>query len=73
MAGENATIFRIPTANDPVLAQVVHRLVKAYRPQRVYLFGSVAKEDASPHSDYDVLVDVLDEAQPARRRSHVAL
>jgi hypothetical protein len=28
---------------DPVLAEVVRRLVEAYAPERVYLFGSKAR------------------------------
>ena len=72
MVSENATIFRTPTASDPDLAEVVRRLVEAYRPERIYLFGSVARGDAGPHSDYDILVIVPDDAQPERRRSRVA-
>jgi predicted nucleotidyltransferase len=72
MASENATIFRTPTASDPALVEVVRRLVEAYRPVRIYLFGSVARGDAGPNSDYDILVIVPDDAQPERRRSRVA-
>jgi hypothetical protein len=32
MAKEGSTVFRTPTASDPVLAAVVRRLVEAYRP-----------------------------------------
>ncbi len=72
MAKENSTIFRTPTAGDPVLAEVVRRLVEAYRPEGVYLFGSVARGDAGPDSDYDLLVVVPDDAPPERRRSRLA-
>ena len=72
MASENATVFRTPTASDPVLAEVVRRLVEAYRPERIYLFGSVARGDAGPHSDYDILVVVPDDARPECRRSRLA-
>jgi len=54
-----------------VLADIVRRLVAAYRPERVYLFGSVARGDWGPDSDYDVLVVVPDEAEPSRRRSRL--
>ena len=64
MANESATIFKAPTADDPVLAEVVRRLVEAYRPERIYLFGSVARGDAGPDSDYDIMVVVRDEAPP---------
>jgi len=72
MASEHATIFPTPTANDPVLAEMVRRLVEAYRPERIYLFGSVARGDAGPDSDYDLLVVVPDDAPPERRRSRLA-
>jgi len=68
----NATIFRTPTASDPVLAEVVHRLVEAYQPERIYLFGSVARGDAGPKSDYDLLVVVPDNASAERRKSRLA-
>ena len=72
MTNEQATTFRTPTAGDPVLAEVVRRLVAVYRPERVYLFGSVARGDAGPDSDYDLLVVVPDDAAPERRRSRIA-
>ena len=72
MANESTTIFKTPTASDPVLAEVVRRLVEAYRPERVYLFGSVARGDAGPDSDYDLLVVVPDDSPPERRRSRLA-
>jgi predicted nucleotidyltransferase len=55
--------------HDPKLAEVVRRLVEAYRPRRIYLFGSVARGEAGPDSDYDLLVIVPDDAQPERRDS----
>lgn len=57
---------------DEVLAEVVRRLVAAYQPERVYLFGSVARGEAGPHSDYDLLVLVSDDAPPERRDSDLA-
>ena len=45
--------FRPPSADDPVLPEVVRRLVEAYHPLRIYLFGSAARGDAGPDSDYD--------------------
>lgn len=67
-----ATPFKAPTACDPDLAEIVRRLVEAYQPQRIYLFGSVARGDAAADSDYDLLIVVPDDAPPARRRSRLA-
>lgn len=57
--------------HDAVLAEIVRRLVEAYQPQRIYLFGSKARGDAGPDSDYDLLVVVPDDAPPERRRSRL--
>lgn len=57
--------------HDAVLAEIVRRLVEAYQPQRIYLFGSKARGDAGPDSDYDLLVVVPDDALPERRRSRL--
>jgi hypothetical protein len=52
---------------DPTLAEIVRRLVAAYQPERIYLFGSKARGEEGPDSDYDLLVIVPDDA-PAERR-----
>lgn len=57
---------------DPLLADMVRRLVAAYQPERVYLFGSRARGDAGPDSDYDLLIIVPDSAPPERQRSRLA-
>jgi len=57
---------------DPRLAEVVRRLVAAYEPLRIYLFGSVARGEAGPDSDYDLMLIVSDDAPPERRRSRLA-
>ncbi|MGQ9589472.1 MAG: nucleotidyltransferase domain-containing protein [Planctomycetota bacterium] len=58
--------------SDPVLAEIVRRLVEAYRPERVYLFGSKARGDEGPDSDYDLLVVVPDDASAERADSKLA-
>ena len=54
------------------LREVVSRLVAAYQPERIYLFGSAARGDTGPDSDYDLLVIVPDDASEERRRSRLA-
>jgi predicted nucleotidyltransferase len=54
------------------LGEIVRRLVAAYEPERIYLFGSVARGDSGPDSDYDLLVVVPDDAPPARRDGGLA-
>lgn len=58
--------------NDPVLAEIVRRLGVAYRPERIYLFGSRARGDDGPDSDYDLLVIVSDDVEPDRQDSKLA-
>ena len=64
MASLSTEILLPPSAADPVLTEVVRRLVDIYQPFRIYLFGSAARGDAGPDSDYDVMVVVPDEAPP---------
>jgi predicted nucleotidyltransferase len=58
--------------DDPVLAELVRRLVIALRPERIYLFGSRARGEAGPDSDYDLLVLVPDDAPPERQNNDTA-
>ena len=51
MAAEHTIAFKIPAAGDPSLAEAVRRLVVAYQPERIYLFGSVARGEAGQDSD----------------------
>ncbi|HVF61832.1 MAG TPA: nucleotidyltransferase domain-containing protein [Thermoanaerobaculia bacterium] len=57
---------------DLALAEIVSRLVDAYRPERIYLFGSRARGEEDADSDYDLLVVVPDDASPERLRSRLA-
>ena len=61
---------------DPILAEIVRRLVDALHPERVYLFGSRARGDAGVDSDYDLMVVVPHLTEPAYRlaqRAHSVL
>ena len=53
---------------EPILRAIVPRLVEVYSPVRIYLFGSKARGDDGPDSDYDFLVVVPDDA-PENLRS----
>ena len=58
--------------DDPKLAEIVRRLVEAYEPERIYLFGSQARDQAGPDSDYDIMVVIPDSAPALQRRSRLA-
>jgi hypothetical protein len=57
-----------PAASDAALNEIVRRLVAVYHPERIYLFGSTARGDAGPDSDYDLMVIVSDHAPQHLRR-----
>ena len=57
---------------DLALAEVVRRLVDAFQPEQIYLFGSRARGDAGPDSDYDIIVILPDSAPPERKNSRLA-
>ena len=58
-----------PAPADLVLAEIVRRLVALYQPLRVYLFGSAARGESGPDSDYDLMVVVPDDTPPVLRDS----
>ena len=56
---------------DSALQEMLRRLVDAYHPRRVYLFGSRARETTTLDSDYDLLIVVPDDAPAERRKSRL--
>ncbi|HPT26673.1 MAG TPA: nucleotidyltransferase domain-containing protein [Bryobacteraceae bacterium] len=61
MAGMSRGV-EVPRADSAALREMVRRLVEVYAPVRIYLFGSVARGEATADSDYDLMVLVPDEA-----------
>lgn len=62
----------VTALKDQELAEIVRRLIVAYRPERIYLFGSKARGDFGTDSDYDLMVVMPDSAPQERRRSRLA-
>ena len=58
--------------DDPSLREAVRRLAELFQAERIYLFGSRARGDATPDSDYDLMVVVPDSELPAFRRAQRA-
>lgn len=52
-----------------IVSDAVTRLVAAYRPERIYLFGSTARGDAGPDSDCDLMVVLADQNGVQGRRA----
>lgn len=57
---------------DAVLTDIVDRLIRAFQPEQIFLFGSHARNEAGPDSDYDLMVVVPDNAPLERRRTRRA-
>ncbi|MGQ0664298.1 MAG: nucleotidyltransferase domain-containing protein [Pseudomonadota bacterium] len=55
-------------ASDGDLTRLLARIVPALQPERVYLFGSRARGDHRPDSDYDLLAVVPDDMPVERIR-----
>lgn len=55
-------------ADEDQLSEIVRRIVAVSDPQRIILFGSQARGDAAPDSDFDLLV-VKDEVESPRAES----
>ena len=67
-----ATIGHVsPTDDDPLLAEIKHRIVEALHPERVILFGSRARGEAREGSDVDLLVVADTEDSPWRYGARV--
>ncbi len=61
-----------PQVNDPTeLDRVVRRLIEAFEPVAVYLFGSRARGDAAADSDYDLMLVLSDDNERVRSRHDV--
>lgn len=70
--GRGVSVRDVLLDQDLVLMEIVRRLVGAYRPECVHLFGSKARGDADSDSDYDPLVVIAADARmsppPCRQR-----
>lgn len=53
------------------IAEITRRLVEYYNPERIYLFGSVARGDDGPDSDLDFAVVLPDDAPESLYRPGV--
>jgi len=62
MMHRGETVTRRSKTSDSTLTTIVSRLIETYQPERVYLFGSAARGDAGPDSDYDLLLVMPDDS-----------
>jgi predicted nucleotidyltransferase len=60
------------TESDRILEEMVRRLVTAFHPDYIYLYGSRARGEAGPDSDYDLMMVVPSSQIPRYRRDQQA-
>lgn len=53
-----AAVPETPGSSRARIAEIVSLLISRFHPHRIYLFGSRARGDAVPNSDYDFLMEV---------------
>jgi len=63
-------MHKAPEIHD-TLQQIVQRLVEAYRPERIVLFGSLAYGEPDVDSDIDLLIIKETDEPPLERRVRV--
>jgi predicted nucleotidyltransferase len=60
------------TVATELLQEIVDRLAQGLQPERIYLFGSRARDQAGEASDIDLLVVVPDSDLPRHRREAIS-
>src|SRR5450432_2911036 len=60
--------MQLQLTKQEAIEEITRRLVEHYHPERVYLFGSVARGDDGPDSDLDFLVVVPDDTPEDKLR-----
>ena len=66
------TPIGFPPVTEERLQEVVRRIVEAFDPERIILFGSYARGEPTPHSDVDLLIVMEDGGRPAERRMAIS-
>ena len=58
----------MPQLDPKLVEEIVRRIVETVHPEKIILFGSLARENARPESDLDLLV-IAQSQEPRYRRS----
>src|SRR5437867_11980073 len=53
--------------DEPLLREIVRKIVERFHPRRILLFGSRARGDARPDSDVDLFIE-MESADPPHER-----
>ena len=54
------------------MRMITDRIAGAFHPRRIVLFGSRARGDARPDSDYDIFVEMESDKRPIERMREVS-
>jgi len=65
-------MWSVTSSEAAALEELIQRLVEALGPERIYLFGSRARGEGGPDSDYDLMVVVPGSELPGYRRDQLA-
>jgi predicted nucleotidyltransferase len=57
---------------EPPISEIVEKIVRAFHPRRIVLFGSRARGEAGPDSEADIFVEMETALPPRQRRLAVA-
>ncbi|MGH7602582.1 MAG: nucleotidyltransferase domain-containing protein [Gemmatimonadaceae bacterium] len=68
-------MIQTATGSAQIVDEIVATLISRFNPRRIYLFGSRARGDALPDSDYDFLIEIerTPESSQIRRESRNSL
>jgi len=68
MNGLELKAIETPPLDDAILQSIVRKIVDAFHPLRIILFGSRARGDHCADSDLDLFVEMESSDAPAERR-----
>ncbi|MGH7605264.1 MAG: HEPN domain-containing protein [Gemmatimonadaceae bacterium] len=68
-------MIQTATASEQIVDEIVATLIARFNPRLIYLFGSRARGDARPDSDYDFLIEIerTPESSEVRKESRNSL
>ena len=52
---------------EPPIEEIIRKIVEAFQPRRIVMFGSRARGDTRPDSDLDLMVEMETDESPAQR------
>lgn len=60
-----------PPVDEALIQEITRKIVAAFNPRRIILFGSRARDDAQAHSDVDLFIEMETNLHPVERRTQI--